>query len=91
MLKSGLEYDAFCVYSHKSLESKTYLMFIACIVCNCMFQQLKQVTMKENDQKNYTVSAMIGELDIVTVVKNSKAVDIEETGCCITKNNPDAV
>ena len=38
MLKTGLEYDTFRVHSQDSLESKTYVMFIASIVRNYLFQ-----------------------------------------------------
>ena len=37
MLKTGLEYDTFRVHSQDSLESKTYVMFIASIVRNYLF------------------------------------------------------
>ena len=80
MLKTGLEYDTFRVHSQKSLESKTYVMFIASIVRNHMFQQLKQVALKEKDKKNYTVPAAISELEKVTAVKNSKGVYIRRYG-----------
>ena len=47
MLKTGLEYDTFRVHSQDSLESKTYVMFIASIVRNYIFQGLKKVSEKE--------------------------------------------
>lgn len=80
MLRTGLEYNTFRVHSQKSLESKTYVMFIASIVRNHMFQQLKQVTLKEKDKKNYTVPAAIRELEKVTAVKNSNGVYIRRYG-----------
>ncbi len=80
MLRKGLEYNTLRVHSQKSLESKTYVMFIASIVRNHMFQQLKQVALKEKDKKNYTVPAAIGELEKVTAVKNSKGVYIRRYG-----------
>jgi len=49
-------------------------MFIASIVRNHIFQQLKQVALKEKDKKNYTVPAAISELEKITAVKNSKGV-----------------
>jgi hypothetical protein len=45
-----------------------------------MFQQLKQVALKEKDKKNYTVPAAISELEKVTAVKNSKGVYIRRYG-----------
>ncbi len=50
MLKTGLEYDTFRVHSQDSLEGKTYVMFIASIVRNYLFQGLKKVSQKENDK-----------------------------------------
>ena len=59
---------------------KTYVMFIASIVRNYIFQGLKEISRKEKDIKNYTVPAALGELEKVTVVKNSKDVYIRRYG-----------
>lgn len=59
MLKTGLEYDTFRGHSQNPLESKTYVMFIAGIVRNYLFQGLKKLSEKEKDRKNYTVPAAI--------------------------------
>ena len=80
MLKTGMEYDTFRVHSQSSLESKTYVMFIASIVRNHIFQGLKKLGKKEKDKKNYTVPAAIGELEKVSIVKNSKEVYIRKYG-----------
>ena len=80
MLKTGLEYDTFRVHSQDSLESKTYVMFIASIVRNYLFQGLKKVSKKEKDKKSYTVPASISELEKITIVKNSKDVYIRRYG-----------
>ena len=80
MLKTGLEYDTFRVHRQNSLESKTYVMFIASIVRNYIFQGLKEISRKEKDKKNYTVPVALGELEKVTVVKNSKDVYIRRYG-----------
>lgn len=80
MLKTGLEYDTFRVHSQDSLESKTYVMFIASIVRNYLFQGLKTVCEKEKDKKSYTVPAAINELEKITIVKNSKDVYIRRYG-----------
>lgn len=80
MLKTGLEYDTFRVHSQDSLESKTYVMFIASIVRNYLFQGLKKVSEAENDKKNYTVPAAISELEKIIIVKNSKNVYIRRYG-----------
>lgn len=80
MLKTGLEYDTFRIHSQNSLERKTYVMFIASIVRNYIFQGLKEISRKEKDKKNYTVPVALGELEKVTVVKNSKDVYIRRYG-----------
>lgn len=87
MLKTGLEYDTFRVHSQDSLESKTYVMFIASIVRNYIFQGLKKVSEKEKDRKNYTVPAAISELEKITIVKNSKDVYIRRYGLTKKQKN----
>lgn len=66
--------------SQDSLESKTYVMFIASIVRNYLFQGLKKISKKEKDKKSYTVPASISELEKITIVKNSKDVYIRRYG-----------
>ncbi|MBQ1992890.1 MAG: hypothetical protein II243_00285, partial [Lachnospiraceae bacterium] len=61
-------------------ESKTYVMFIASIVRNYIFQGLKKISIKEKDRKNYTVPAAISELEKISLVKNSKDVYIRRYG-----------
>lgn len=80
MLKTGLEYDTFRVHSQDSLESKTYVMFIASIVRNYLFQELKKVSKTENNKKNYTVPVVISELEKIILVKNSKDIYIRRYG-----------
>ena len=55
-------------------------MFIASIVRNYIFQGLKKLSKKEKDKKNYTVPAAIGEIEKVSIVKNSKEVYIRKYG-----------
>ena len=76
MLKMSLEYDTYRVHSQESLESKTYIMFIASIVRNHLLQGLKEIAKNENNKKDYTVPAAIGELEKITIVKNNKDVYI---------------
>ena len=76
MLKTGLEYDTFRVHSQPSLESKTYVLFIASIVRNYLYQGLRTVAAKEKNKKNYTVPAAIS----ITIVKNSKDKYIRRYG-----------
>ena len=80
MLKTGLEYDTFRVHSQPSLESKTYVLFIASIVRNYLYQGLRTVAAKEKNKKNYTVPAAISELEKITIVKNSKDKYIRRYG-----------
>ena len=51
MLKTGLEYDTFRVHNKPSLESKTYVLFIASIVRNYLYQGLREVARKEKNKK----------------------------------------
>jgi transposase len=67
-LKTGLDFDHFRVQSQSSLEGKMHILFIASIVRNKLFQELKKI--KENDKKNYTVPASISELEKVIVLKD---------------------
>lgn len=80
MLKTELEYDTYRVHSQSSLESMTYIMFIASIVRNYLFQGLKEVSLKENDKKHYTVPAALSELEKIIIVKNSKGIYIRRYG-----------
>lgn len=80
MLKTGLEYDTFRVHSQPSLESKTYVLFLASIVRNYLYQGLKEVATKERNKKNYTVPAAISELEKIMAVKNSKDKYIRRYG-----------
>ena len=66
--------------SQPSLESKTYVMFIAGIVRNYLYQGLKEVAKKEKNRKYYTVPAAISELEKIIVVKNSKEKYIRKYG-----------
>ena len=64
-----------------------YVMFIASIVSNYIFQGLKKVSEKEKDRKNYTVPAAISELEKITIVKNSKDVYIRRYGLTKKQKN----
>ena len=61
MLKTGLEYDTFRVHSQDSLESKTYVMFIASIVRNYLFQGLKKVSEKEKEKDKISLVLLVLE------------------------------
>jgi transposase len=68
-LKTGLECDTFRVHSQESLEGKMQVTFIASIVRNELFQKLKEI--KGKDKKNFTVPAVIRELEKVIAVKDN--------------------
>jgi transposase len=78
MLKSGLEYDTFRVHSQSSLEGKTHVVFIAGIVRNHIYQKLKEI--KGSDKKNYTVPAVINELEKIVTVQNGNGVYVRRYG-----------
>ena len=80
MLKTGLEYDTFRVHSQLSLESKTYVLFLASIVRNYLYQGLKEAAVKGKNRKSYTVPAAISELEKIIAVKNSKDKYIRRYG-----------
>ena len=80
MLKAGLEYDMFRAHCQPSLESKTYVLFIASIVRNYLHQGLREVAGKEKNRKNYTVPVAISEIEKITAVKNSKDKYIRRYG-----------
>ena len=78
MLKSGLEYDTFRIHSQSSLEGKTHVVFIAGIVRNHIYQKLKEI--KGSDKKNYTVPAVINELEKIVTVQNGNGIYVRRYG-----------
>jgi len=42
-------------------------MFLASIVRNYLFQELKKVGSREKDKRNYTIPAAISELEKITI------------------------
>ncbi|MBP5293194.1 MAG: hypothetical protein J6023_03595, partial [Clostridia bacterium] len=52
----------------QSVESKTHLIFIASIIRNKLFQAMKDIS--GTDRKNYTVPAVLRELEKITVIKD---------------------
>ena len=80
MLKTGLKYDTFRVHGQPSLESKTYVLFLASIVRNYLYQGLREVAAKEKNKKNYTVPADVSEIEKITAVKNGKNKYIRRYG-----------
>jgi transposase len=67
-LKTGLEYDNLKVHSTQSVESKTHLIFIASIIRNKLFQTMKGIS--GTDKKNFTVPAVLRELEKISVIKD---------------------
>ena len=72
MLKMGLGYGTFRAHSQPSLESKAYVLFIASIVRNYLYQGLREIARKGKNRKDYTVPAAISEMEKVTAVKNGR-------------------
>ena len=58
----------FNVNNNIKIYMSRYVMFIASIVRNYLFQGLKKVSKKEKDKKSYTVPASISELEKVTTI-----------------------
>ena len=75
MLKTGLEYDTFRVHSQDSLESKTYVMFIASIVRNYLFQGLKKVS-------KILTSCKINSRHVQTTHYSSSKSSSSQSGYC---------
>lgn len=90
MLKSHLGLNAFNVQSNESLRGKAFIAFIATILRNELFQRLKNE--KKKDHKNYTVPAILYELDDIESLYNSKGEYVLDTALtsrqkCILENN----
>lgn len=68
MTKSFLGEDIFRVHTDETLNSKQQMIFIATILRNEIFNKLS--TIKECDNKNYTVPAVIRELEKVHIIQN---------------------
>ena len=67
-LKSGMELDRAGVQSRISLESKVFLVFIASIIRNEIFQGTKELRLE--DRKSYTVPAVLKTLDMMEATKS---------------------
>lgn len=69
-IKTGLDYDKVGVHSDRSLEGKSFVVFLACIIRNEMFQKTK--ILKQKSKKAYTVPAIIEEMEGVYIIRDSK-------------------
>lgn len=77
-LKTEMGYKTYRVHSQTSLEAKTYVMFLASIVRNHIYQRLKEINIK--DKKNYTVPSALRELEKVTITKSAGGEYIQRYG-----------
>lgn len=68
-IKTGLDCRRFRVHSDVSLRSKVFVVFIASIIRSQIYRSMKSV--KGNDKKNYTVPAVIKELEKVKVIRQN--------------------
>lgn len=64
----------FRVHSDEALTSKVFIFFIAAILRSQIYFGLKELKQKENDRKNFTVPAIIKELEKIIALrqKNEK-------------------
>ncbi len=69
-LKSHLDLDTLRSHSDKSLRARIHIGFIASIIRNELFNNLKQLKLEYSDRKNYTVPAVIKELEKIECSKN---------------------
>ncbi len=68
-MKTSLEYSTLRVHSQKSLESKTYLIFLASIIRNEIYKGIKPL-LKEN-RKEYTVTSCVNQLERISATINN--------------------
>ena len=69
-LKSGIDFEKAIVRTTESLKAKVFLVFIAMIIRNEMFQKLREL--KKKDRKYYTVPGVISELENIECTRNNK-------------------
>ena len=69
-LKSEMDYKKFKVSSAASLRGKTFIIFIASIIRSRIYYLTKPLKIK--NRKDYTVPAIINELNNIEVSKNAK-------------------
>lgn len=77
-LKTEMGYGTFRTHSQTSLEAKTYVMFIASIVRNHIYNKLKELNKK--DRKNYTVPSSIRELEKIIITRSASGEYIKRYG-----------
>ena len=68
-LKSGIDFEKARVHTTESLKAKVFLVFIAMIIRNEMFQKMREL--KKKNRKYYTVPGVISELENIECTRNS--------------------
>lgn len=69
-LKSGIDFNKARVHTESSLQSKVFITFIAMIVRNEIFEKLEEL--RKRNKKDYTVPAVINELENIEVSRNNQ-------------------
>ena len=68
-MKSGIDFEKARVHTTESLKAKVFLVFIAMIIRNEMFQKMREL--KKKNRKYYTVPGVISELENIECTRNS--------------------
>ena len=84
-LKSELDYKKFRVNSDSALAGKTFITFLANIVRSRIYYNSKKLKVK--NKKDYTVPAIINELNNIEVTKNAKDIYIRKYGLTARQKN----
>lgn len=84
-LKSELDFNRFRVHDDASMESKVFVTFLANIVRNEIYLRTKKL--KEISKKNYTVPAIIQEMNKIEITRDHKNKYIRRYG--LTKKQKD--
>ncbi len=67
-LKSGIDFEKMRVHTDASVKSKVFITFLAMIIRNEIFQKAEEL--RKISRKEYTVPAIINELENVEVTRS---------------------